>query len=622
MKRNKLLIFVFIMGLSFSRILAQTAFYDASELKKVCGNSPVISSGNTNAIEILGKYVNSNNDKEIIRAFKNNPFIKMDTTGWRNEGANLLDISRNRMPEIGGLNITTLADGLARFLVERTKEELNIAFFEKFEDFMDKNEDIRILFPKTSAILLKIGDEIYIYSVFIPLLREAFYSDLNETTVNFANWLDCANCKSNQLKADQKSILKLVLFLVNHINSGLHPGQILHELTTINGFQDLDKDIRASLLTADLFSQSLRSKDFEFYWITAKDLENFTDPVFSKLYFGLIYQQAEKIEFTTKSLRTVLDRYAENINDAGVFVHLIYQELAQIDQNLSPGNKNNNKVSINNYFTIGQKTGQFIELMYTHLINKEDQNVAIIAQYNYYVLHLSELMADIRSNALNSAVFETYLLLDTLIRDEGRKGFLKGFLKYATFMASVSSARDSKEVQAAIESVALPAGSSRIKRETACNISLNAYPGLFGGYEQISKIDKSFKLNAYGITAPVGFAFSKGNSFLFVTTRCRWSTSVFISLIDIGAVAAFRFKNDSIDQVPTIQLKDIVSPGLFLSFGIPKLPISVNVGAQIGSNLRRVESTVANYSKNMYVRYSVSLTVDIPILNLYTKSEN
>ena len=126
--------------------------------------------------------------------------------------------------------------------------------------------------------------------------------------------------------------------------------------------------------------------------------------------------------------------------------------------------------------------------------------------------------------------------------------------------------------------------------------------------------------NSYGLTAPVGAAVSWGKN--------HWSYSAFVSFIDIGAVAAFRFQNDSIAQVPTIQLKDIFSPGLFFSLGIPKCPLSVNMGAQVGPNLRKVniydETTggyTNEYQNNVYWRFSISLVVDIPIFNFYTISK-
>ena len=86
-------------------------------------------------------------------------------------------------------------------------------------------------------------------------------------------------------------------------------------------------------------------------------------------------------------------------------------------------------------------------------------------------------------------------------------------------------------------------------------------------------------------------------------------------------MAAFRFENDSTESVPKIELKDIISPGIFYSLGIPKSPLSINVGYQVGPKLREVKSGVNEFSE-AYTRFSVSLTVDIPILNFYTSQRN
>jgi hypothetical protein len=108
--------------------------------------------------------------------------------------------------------------------------------------------------------------------------------------------------------------------------------------------------------------------------------------------------------------------------------------------------------------------------------------------------------------------------------------------------------------------------------------------------------------------------------------------------VDIGALASFRFDTDkmqnvegsdttttTIYQVPEIKLKDIISPGVFFSIGIPKTPLSINLGIQMGPNLRKVsisstgdEEVVNDYNDRIYWRYSASLVVDIPLLNFYT----
>ncbi len=213
-------------------------------------------------------------------------------------------------------------------------------------------------------------------------------------------------------------------------------------------------------------------------------------------------------------------------------------------------------------------------------------------------------------------------------------------------MAAVTQAQNSDDVENAIEAIALPSGSSRVKRESPFNVSLNAYVGLYTGNEIIKGIDKNKSIlhfNSFGVTAPIGIAISRGHSFLFFGTGKKgwesgtggWSTSLFVSLVDIGALTAFRFNNDTTkisntdsvatSQAPSIKLKNIISPGAILSIGVPKTPLSVNFGVQLGPNLRNVTSTnnTANpdYSNNIYWRYSISLCVDIPVLNFYTKSK-
>jgi hypothetical protein len=193
--------------------------------------------------------------------------------------------------------------------------------------------------------------------------------------------------------------------------------------------------------------------------------------------------------------------------------------------------------------------------------------------------------------------------------------------KYGAFMANMIAAKNSEEVEQAIESVALPAGSASIKRETDFNVSLNAYCGLFYGGENIKGFDNGYK-STIGITAPIGISLNWGNSkaIPFVKNG-HCAHTIFLSIFDIGAVTAFRFGDENTESVPKIELKDIISPGIFYSFGIPKCPISVNVGYQLGPLLRNVDA-VENTYQNSYSRMSIGLVVDIPLLNLYTKSKN
>jgi hypothetical protein len=200
---------------------------------------------------------------------------------------------------------------------------------------------------------------------------------------------------------------------------------------------------------------------------------------------------------------------------------------------------------------------------------------------------------------------------------------IKSLLKYGTFMSAIIDAKTSDDVEAAIESAALPVGSARIKRESTFNIALNAYCGPYMGYERVYDLDPKWMsaskstVNSYGLTAPVGISVSYGGN--CKRAKNHSSYSLFLSVIDIGAIASFRFSDTLTEVLPTIQLKNILSPGIFFSYGIPKSPISVNAGWQMGPLLRKVDAQInENTYSDRYVRVSLSICIDIPIVNFYT----
>jgi len=200
---------------------------------------------------------------------------------------------------------------------------------------------------------------------------------------------------------------------------------------------------------------------------------------------------------------------------------------------------------------------------------------------------------------------------------------IKQLFKYGSFMATIVQSKNSDDVEAAIEAVALPTGSSRIKRETKFNVALNAYCGFYAGHEEEKfSLQNGKFINLFGMTAPIGLSISWGHSIFPFTHGIKWgaSSTIFLSVVDLGAVTSFRFADDSTKTLSKIELKDIISPGIFLSWGIPKSPISINLGYQITPYLREVKAS-ENSFKPSYSRFSISVCVDIPLLNFYTKSK-
>lgn len=225
---------------------------------------------------------------------------------------------------------------------------------------------------------------------------------------------------------------------------------------------------------------------------------------------------------------------------------------------------------------------------------------------------------------------------------ENFAGKTSQILRYGLFMAHIVESDSVEEVKAAIEAAALPVGSFTIKRHAEWNISINSYLGASYGWERVKNVGTTNKTSdVLGVHAPVGIALSHR---LWSTNKGgTWgSLSLFASLLDLGAVAQFRLENPatdiietdslqttSFDELPDLKLKNLFAPGGYVVWGISNSPLALGFGAQYGPALRDITVTTedetgmqiaeAVISESSAWRYGFFLSVDLPLLNLYTR---
>jgi hypothetical protein len=575
---------------------------------------------------------------------------------------------------LAGLDVTKIADGFAKFIVKRTKEELTIAFFKKFKEDIVNYPDLKSIFPNTYFLLSAIDVQIYNYSNYINNLREAFREDLSAIDQNLPS---IVNNHKEFFDKDQHQKFAFALRSACYITSGIqdkvHPGDMLdgfpiHYLDSITGQDQANfKVLKGAMQSLQLFSESLKETDTtkHTYWVDIDKVRRVVnDQTALQIYIGLLLETArikyDNILFSNaadKSLYVLLNteakanKFQQDYQSYKNYFLSLGNKLQELNQMIKEYDKEaTDSVKVERYSSYIKNSAKLLQaaLRIQEVSALSDipkiKNLELNTKKYFEVIYnITDIAAAINSKRYALVVnhlITTYNIVystpeksqaDTNTAKLSRKekqtsSVMEKLTKYGAFMANMIDAKKSDEVAAAIESVALPVGSASNKRDTSFNVSLNAYCGLFTGSEIIKGVDanKPFKFNSYGITAPIGISISKGNSlfFLIPTGKTAFSSSFFISLVDIGAITAYRFQDSTTEQVPTIKLGDIFSPGLFLSIGVPKTPISVNFGAQTGPNLRKVNSTTNDYSKNTYIRYSLSVCVDIPLLNLYTKSKN
>lgn len=178
---------------------------------------------------------------------------------------------------------------------------------------------------------------------------------------------------------------------------------------------------------------------------------------------------------------------------------------------------------------------------------------------------------------------------------------LAKILETYNLLAAMSKTEDSKQLEQVLEKYALPAGSSRIKKDTEFNIAVNAYVGGFFGRTKSSGTGFT---NEYGLTAPVGFTFSHGFGQV-------GSISAFAGVFDLGSVVRYKLDNDGKYQ-QDVNLAGLISPSVHLIYGLPwYIPVSFGAGYQWTT-----PSTEATNHIKLRPHFNLFLSVDVPLFNL------
>ncbi|MCU7494149.1 MAG: hypothetical protein HF314_07645 [Ignavibacteria bacterium] len=699
--------------------LTRIPFYDAYLL------SDYKNTGRTEVKEVLNYYLSEKNVTEtskLIERFSGNPFLNefvekaFSDRSWDTvhlSSSSLLDLSGVTPGALAGVEVTNVADGLAKFIVKRAREELTIAFFRRFKDMMKDNDyrDAAALFPETYKALNAIGNEIYQFNAYMQTLRECFEKDLRELPAHLPLITE-NHPEFYNMHRELKALLLSGSYIAEGFRFNEHPGKILENFPD-QYLEDLDSNWRASVQTIQIisasFRDSARTNASGSYWVSSEEVKKLVAnrEVF-KIFLGLIYEESKhpggdslavrfskgiclpgilktagkkgsfekyyssyKNYFTrlgtgtnklasimkdikdTKSNPEALELYCNFLNESVNFMEAV-SDIRDLlpDEDIMPGL--NRKLisdlrdSIKVYFDLVRSSVQLVwDIKRRSYASALVNVVRIYSQIRPKLTdmeseNIKQQLADLQKPqksveggirlafkgtglrddiALNKpAIDKLRRELDNIKNDAERsEKVMNDILKYGTFAATIVQANNSDQVEEAIEAFTLPAGSSSIKRESAFNAALNAYAGFHIGYEHIRQLSETFNLNSMGLAAPIGVSFGWGHNLLGFSTEASWSTSLYLSLLDLGAIASFRVNDDTTKSIPAVQLKDILSPGLFLSLGIPSSPVSFNLGFQMGPNLHEVKATENKFRNEIYLRYSIGLCIDIPLLNLYTR---
>ncbi len=674
------------------------------------------------AIKILAAYATDTNDDGTIskaeynESFKGNPFISQEQIAQsvfnlagiltKTPNQELVATSKGEGSSgalAGGNFVTRLADGLAIFIVKRTKEELNATFFEGLRKKMEEEPAYRSLFPATYDLLYIIGNEIYNYNAYIKTLRESFTKDLDLLPMNFQQFI-----LDNQVVKKQEFQLALedLVSSSKMIMDGENPLRMLQFMADSAAIQDASRWAMIEKMETKNAMQNLAMSLKMLKMMTASLVEpadeTWADPSEIKrqmgnlehayIYLGLLWQQGLNIKFSNgQDFRGALGNLANKaetpleIRNFLLSLVQLGKMLQQSGRDLIDQSKKIQSIKDINLDSLKAVSADFEKDLQV-LVNQVKDNARLNDEYIRFagllfdlfdqarnfrwilfageksptgqpsndqqngesgvknptktknpkknkinelppldqlerqvfsvMRNLFDLEFNIKQGRYSNAVTNLTGILTEILSEDDFK-YKKQFLRHANFMASVAEARDAKEIAAAIELFALPPGSSRMKKQSPVSVSLNSYGGMAYGWEHdLNKLvdekigkDKNV-LSAY---APLGIDLNFG-------LQQHGSLSFYTQLIDVGALFAYRFSNET-SNIPELKFQNIVSPGFYGVYGFPNnVPVSFGIGAQLGPNLRKIDDNLGLDVKTTNAwRFGFFLSVDIPITHFYSK---
>lgn len=667
MKHSFYIVFFILVQIeSFS----QNAYYDAINLADnylisvPAGGYKFDQSSNViqmEIAEILARYseqpLASTDPGKVKLSYDTNPFIKeYYTTGGSLSTSSLTNSYVTGASITPGFNFTTIADGFAKFLVKRTKEELNVAFFRNFKNVFEPYPEFQALFPRTYSFIEMIEEQNY--ASMIQVLKEAFEEDMLNLVGNVPNLADLNDCPAGNNKcisrkaaiedffdSEKGRMVWLSSIFVDNLIKGQNIADALKSIVENNDLMLYNNglnqsDVLSAVSILELISSSLRSKEGEMIWVDVNDIKStlISDDNVRNIYFGLLYQQSKvrKIRFdvgdgTYTFFHDVLAELKSEGNNFKSFLNSFMVSMKQMESSikdikaLREGNSEVNLAFVSNYLSGLNRFFNETQIFVSQFPNSGNYG-KIKGKLTTSLKSLDSTMSlsikvinDIENRNYGSIIFNTVVLLEKALEDpagtdtdlaKNLKSFQKKFLRYGTFVAIVAQAENSDQVNAAIEAVALPSGSSSIKRKSSFNVSLNAYVGPFGGGERLTAYGKDSIKFVTGITSPIGIALSFGNWDSFIN-----GFTIFASIVDLGAITTYRFDDNNAEDLPELSFENILAPGIHGFLNFRNSPMSLGGGYQLGPSARKINDKSESIS-----RWHLAIVVDIPLINFYTKS--
>lgn len=588
----------------------------ADKNKKTADKNNAIANKDKATIEInhiLSSYF-SNADEIADFNTKYGQNLTTDYVPSKNTALQTSESQAGNIPQVLS-NQTMAIDALSTFIANRFKQEINIAFLNKFKETVNTIPLFKTLFPKTDDVLQ--NSDPFNYPVFIQTLQEAFQYDLSHCSEKLPTVLEELAAKTNDAKS--KAVLKMASKLINVKTISELP-KVLEELANDNDIIAVP-EFKEQLYVLNITVNALKKNGdgLAMFLNSTADIKKFNDAEYVKIYTALLIRQNE-LYFTDLGIKAAT---LTKITETASAIKKIIPELEAVAKEVKIMNSNS---------ALNKLTAEDVQKAITVLLNSLEKSSNTLMESGWFTNAPAADKTNFTALTQNARMINDFtgfilekkygLALNSIANfiithstlDEDEKTMVR---KGTGFIANALNAETKEDLMDALETSANPIGSYRIKRNSTYNISLNAYAGGFIG---TNKQDGETQI-LYGFTAPVGVYLGLGNIWKDkedLNSDNGKSFGLFLPLVDVGAVTAFRLK-DGDTELADVSWSNVFAPGAYASFGFGKCPLSLNLGGQMGPELKSVndDGTSVLVEKQWYWR--AGLVVDISIFDFLIK---
>ncbi len=544
---------------------------------------------------------------------------------------------------------TKIIDATSQFLVDRVKEELLLAFFDRFLAQVDQSTELVSLMPNTHFLLK--NNDIFKVPSMGEVWMTAFEEDLNSIPQNFNLMVQTHPDYFELKKKPEFQMFMMAGYVFKEIQGESNLIEFIESF--YEEFEDSDTQLIQMLSVVGLLRENLRESIYG-EGLVSRDAfrELFDNNEDAPLYFSaLVYQQEredfDKIKVPQLNTQLVLgDLIKTNFVDFTKMTGKFLTRMKKLEKSKSAFDskkylKDEDKPKYQKaVLDFASSVFEFLDfsIELAHFSNPEfyftssyyrtyrpvvQKTILAIdagqkkdyGQLMIYSMQMMEPLVQVRINHLekkfeldgsNKKVAQEIKIL---------RGVVKNFMYYGGFMVDVLSANSTQDIKGIINKYAAPVGSYRVKRQSNFSVSLSSYPGLYGGWETTNAgiENESF---VTGVTAPIGLSLNWGNSFYGMNAKGH-SFSLYTSIVDIGAAFSYRWSNSEGEGFPEeIKWEQIISPGVHAVWGIGNTPMAFMLGAQYTPLLRKITDQNNELQPNAW-RFGATISVDIPIFHFY-----